>query len=331
MSEKVIDVQPYLVKDNLVDIDATIALDNVSDIFQEKKTSKINLYNVELSNGEILIPRKFSTVLTIKIKPVWAYGDAKRDISELISAGENPENAVMLRVRIVCSKTFWTTEQVIFKLSEIGKRDVEFKVFLKDVAEQIFIEAYLTRELKLANPEPRKAFLPYSIISQHEEFSIQIDEIESIGGNYLPIKAKDLKDVLFQIVADDAHTFPTIYYSNALEKLFRRNDLFSVNITFLMVMPAIMDQYLKWLVFRCQPDHTDKQQKALVEKIGNLTGYGKERLYEIMEGPWEQKAEKFLELSHKLFEGIQTLGGVNFKKELLKYINQERKLKHEPI
>lgn len=331
MSEKVIDVEPYQVKDNLIKLKIEVSLDAVKDKFKNEQGDKINLFNAELKNGDILTPRKTSSMMEISVKPEWAYHEAKKNLFDLVSPGENPENTVHLAVRAVCYKTFWCTNQVFFDLSEISVRETQFRISMNDIYEQVIIESYIIRKNQFSSPAPRKAFLLNSILCQNDEVYIQTDQLDTVGGNYLPIEAKDLKDLLFQVVADDAHTFPIIYFSKDMEKLFRRNDLHAVNTAFLMIMPALMNYYLRWFIFRCKSDHTSKRQKSLADKIGKLTGVSKDSLFEIMEMEADQKVERYLDLSNKLFVGIQTIGGINFKRELLKFINQEKKLKGEPI
>jgi len=325
----IIEVQPYLIKENLVKLNVTASLDNVKDTFPSDGAFKINLYNVELSDGKILIPRKTSSFLTLEIEIEWASGDAMQMLADLIAANEDAEDVLSLQLRASCPKTFWSSKQEKLKVSEVGKKNITLKIAIADIAEQIFIESYFVRERGISQSQARKAAFPYSIVSRNDEISVQVDFIEPIGGNHLPIEPKDLKNLLFKLEIEDPYAIPIIYYAEELEKVFKRDDLHTVNTAFLMIMPGFLDTYLKWLIFYCQPDQTNKEQKSLADKIAKLTGTNWTDIYDIMSSGKEEKIDKYLELSKKLFEGIQTKSSINYKQELEKYINQERKLKKE--
>ncbi|HKR06622.1 MAG TPA: hypothetical protein VJY62_18455 [Bacteroidia bacterium] len=329
MEERNIEIEPYKVKNNLIKLTGEVRLDSVDGVFLIED-DKLNLYGKELSNGEILIPRTKSKVMNLKITPKWEAGNYLKDVKELLHDDENISDAVLLRLRIKCDKTCWSGEQHKIKLSEIGKKVIEAKIPLSELSEEIEIESFITREVKYSKEVPLKATERLSILSQNEAFKIQIDNMKTIGGNFLPIEPKKLKDLLFQFSEANKHDIPIIYYSDELEEFFKRNNLMTVNNTFIFIMPAFLEHYLKWVIFTSQSNPIDKEYDSLVEKLSTLCKCEKSEMYEVIsDNDTEKKLQKFLEWSKKLFEEIQYKSGISFRNELLKNIKLERKLKKE--
>ncbi len=330
MEEKTITVLPFSVYEDLVKINVTVTVENVEETFSSDGSHRINLYNRELDNGSTLKLREVAGKINLKIEPQWINLEAKEKLTYLVGKEENPEAVLGFRTRLTCKRTLWSSRQEKLKISELGIKPVEFTVELRDIAEQIFIESFITREQDIGVIQDGKAAFPFTIVVYNEFISIQVDDIQIIGGSHLPIKPKNLKEVLFELAIDDDVTIPTIYYAEEFEQMFMRDDLFIVNNTFMMIIPALLDHYLKWLIFTSRPDLDDKDYRALMDKFASLCNKTRDEIIEVIDlEPGKEKIDRFMELSQALFIGVQSKGGFHYKKEIDKHIHHERKLKKE--
>ena len=97
MEEKTISVLPFSVSDNLIKIDVTLSIDNISETFTTNGSYKINLYNRELENGGTLKPREVSGKIHLKLEPKWISLDSRDRLTYLVGKEENPVSVLGFR------------------------------------------------------------------------------------------------------------------------------------------------------------------------------------------------------------------------------------------
>jgi hypothetical protein len=120
---------------------------------------------------------------------------------------------------------------------------------------------------------------------------------------------------------------PRIKCAKDFKDYFVRDDLNTVNASFMMAMFYILDSYLKWVIFNCKYDAHDKNHKGLIESFSKYCGISKANLIEIVEEKKysENQIKQYLILSHKLLNGIQCDSPIKYAKELKIMIKDEIK------
>jgi len=328
MSERIIGISPYSKADDLIELNGCVTLDGVQERIDIPEKRHLILYNYSLTNGEILVPRNHDSIRVL-LRPSMMKGHAQRDFEHLLLKGESTSDILKLRVQVWCKNTRWCSTQLNMKLIEVnGRKELCFDIPLSEVKEEIIISGFVTREAGNNKSELRKANSIFSVLSNCEDVSIQIDERKEIGGNHLPIVPENIGELLFDIHGlDNDFDLPVIKYSENLKEYFVRDDSKTVNATFMMAMFYFLDAYLKWLIFRCRYDVHDKNHKGLVETFSKYCGTTKSELVEIIEDKKysENQVKTYLTLSHKLLKGIQVDSPVKYARELSQMIREEIK------
>jgi hypothetical protein len=328
MSERNISISPYAKADNLIDLKGYVSLEGVEEKIEIPEKKHLILYNYSLANGDIIVPRKLDS-LRIFLKPVFAKGHSQNDFHHLVLNGESAENTLKLRLQVWCKVTRWCSNQLTLNLSEAnGRKEIYFDIPVSDVKEELVVSGFITREKGRNVNEPRKANAIYSVLSTCDEISIQIDERKEIGGNHLPIFPEDIGELLFDIHGlENDFELPVIKYSEDFKEYFVKDNLNTVNTTFMMAMFYFLDSYLKWLIFNCKYDTHDKNHKGLVETFSKYCGISKANLVDLVEERKysENQVKQYLTLSHNLLHGIQVNSPVKYAKELKLMIKEESK------
>lgn len=330
MSERIIPISPYLKADNLIDLKGYVSIEGVEEKIDIPEKKYLILYNFLLANGEIVVPRNHET-FRIFLKPTMAKGHSLNDFSHLLLTGEAIEKVLKLKLQVLCKITRWCSNQLSINLSDTnGRKEVYFDIPMSEIKEEITISGFVTRETGNKTGEIRKANSIYSVLSNCEDIAIQIDERKEIGGNHLPIDYEDLfnKDMVFDIKGlENDFELPRIKCAKEFKEFFVRDDLKTVNSTFMMAMFYFLDSYLKWLIFNCKYDAHDKNHKGLVETFSKYCSISKATLIELIEEKKysEKQTRQYLSLSHKLLSGIQTDSPVKYAKELKLMLKEESK------
>jgi len=328
MSEKIILIEPYKTGVNLISLKGKVSLDGIENEIKIPERNHLNLFNYPLDSGIILTPRSHNT-LTVNLTTHWEGATGIDDLKFLVHESEKPEEILSLVVEIWCKTTRWCSEQKHVSLNEIGtKKSYAFQIPINEVKELITVSAFILREKGSSKIFLRKANTKYSILSESEDITIQIDERKDIGGAYLPIEPDNIGEKVFDIKGLDSETdIPRIKYSEEFKEYFTRDDLRTVNITFIMSMFYFLDAYLKWLIFVSRNDSSDKKYKSVLDLFSRYCDITKPKLIEIiqMEKYSPEQTKKYLELSQDLFNGLQTNSDFKYKKELLKIIKEEDK------
>ncbi len=326
MSEKIIVIEPYRTGANLISLKGRVSLDGIKDEITIPDRNHLNLFNYSLDSGTILIPRSHNT-LTLDLTTHWESAKGIGDLKFLIDESEKPEETLSLIVEVWCKTTRWCSEQKSIPLNEIGtKRQFSFNIPINEVKELLTVSAFVIREKGNSKTFLRKASTKYSILSESEEITIQIDERKEIGGAYLPIEPENIGDRIFEIRGLDNETdIPRIKFSEDFKEYFTRDDLQTVNTTFIISMFYFLDSYLKWLIFVSRNDPADKTYKSVLDLFSRYCDITKSQLIEIvqMEKHSPEQTKAFLKLSQDLFNGLQTNVNFKYKKELLKIIKAE--------
>ncbi len=328
MSERNISISPYAKADNLIDLKGYVSLDGVDERIEIPEKKHLILYNYSLANGDIIVPRNFETV-RIFLKPQFVKSRSLNDFHHLVLNGESAENTLKLRLQVYCKVTRWCSNQLILSLSEVSvRKEIYFDIPVSEVKEEIIVSGFITREKGSNKNETRKANAIYSVLSSCDEISIQVDERKEIGGNHLPIFPEDIGELLFDIHGlENDFELPIIKYSEDFKEYFVKDNLKTVNTTFMMAMFYFLDSYLKWLLFKCKYDAHDKNHKGLIETFSKYCGISKANLIELVEEKKfsENQIKEYLILSHKLLHGIQVDSPVKYVKELKLMIKEELK------
>jgi hypothetical protein len=326
MSEQIIAISTYAKADNLIDLKGYVAIEGVDEKIDIPERKQLILYNYSLSNGEIIVPRNHNS-LKILLKPGIVKGQGQNDFNQLLLNGEVSERVLKLRIQVWCKNTRWCSNQLAMNLSDVnGRKEIHFEIPISEVKEEIIISGFITREVANSKNETRKANSIYSVLSTCEEIAIQIDERKEIGGNHLPIFPEDIGELLFDIHGlENDFELPIIKYSEDFKEYFVRDNLGTVNSTFMMAMFYFLDAYLKWLIFKCKFDAHDKNHKGLVETFAKYCSISKVKLVEIIEEKKysENQTKQYLSLSHNLLHGIQVDSPIKYAKELKQIIKGE--------
>ncbi|MCE3226990.1 MAG: hypothetical protein K0S32_1541 [Bacteroidetes bacterium] len=328
MSEKNISISPYAKADNVIDIKGFIKLDDLNDQIEIPEKKHLNLYNFSTATGDLIVPRNFKT-LHIILKPNWISNYTQNDLDHLLLKGESSHEILKLRLQVWCKNTRWCSEQVAMLLRDVNnKNEIIYEIPLCDVKEEVVISGFITREKVGRKSESRKADAIFSVLSNCEDISIQIDEKRDIGGNYLPIQPDNIGELLFDVQGmENDFELPVIKYSEDFKPFFVKDNIKTVNVTFMMSMFYFLDSYLKWLIFKCKYDSHDKNQKGLIEIFSKYCDISKNSLIEIVEDKKysETQTKEYLRLSLNLFKGIQKDSPVKYSKELKQLIKDETK------
>lgn len=330
MSERIISISPYVKADNLIDLQGYVSIEGIEEKIEIPQKKHLILYNYSLANGEIVVPRNLDTI-RIFLKPIIAKGHSVNDFSHLLLNGESIEKVLKLKLQVWCRNTRWCSNQLSVNISDTtGRKEVYFDIPISEVKDEITVSGFVTRENGSNTRETRKANSIFSVLSNCEDVSIQIDERKEIGGNHLPIDYEDLanKDMVFDITGlENDFDLPRIKCAKEFKEFFVRDDLKTVNSTFMMAMFYILDSYLKWLIFNCKYDAHDKNHKGLVETFSKYCGISKATFIELIEEKKysESQTRQYLTLSHKLLYGLQVDSTVKYAKELKQMIKEESK------
>jgi hypothetical protein len=326
MSEKTILIEPYKTGVNLIGLKGKVSLDGIEEEISIPDKNHLNLFNYSLETGKIITPRSHNT-LTVNLSATWEGASRMSDLKFLIDESEKPEDVLQLVVQIWCKTTRWCSEQKHIPLNEVGtKKTFKIDVPINDVKELLTVSSFVLRERGNSKTLLHKANTKYSILSESEELTIQIDERKDIGGAYLPIEPANIGEKVFEMDGLDKDTdIPRIKYAEEFKEYFTRDDLQTVNITFIMSMFYFLDSYLKWLIFVSRNDPTDKKYKSVLDLFSRYCNITKPKLIEIiqMEKYSAEQTKEFLKLSQDLFAGLQTNSDFKYKKELLKLIKAE--------
>jgi len=330
MSERIISISPYAKADNMIDLKGYVSIEGIEEKIEIPEKKHLILYNFSLANGEIVVPRNHDT-LRIFLKPTITKGHSPNDFSHLFLNGESVEKVLKLKLQVWCKNTRWCSNQLSVNISDTtGRKEVYFDIPMSEVKEEITVSGFVTREKGGNANEIRKANSIYSVLSNCEDVAIQIDERKEIGGNHLPIDYEDLsnKDMVFDIKGlENDFDLPRIKCAKEFKEYFVRDDLKTVNSTFMMAMFYFLDSYLKWLIFNCKYDAHDKNHKGLVETFAKYCGISKANLVDLIEEKKysENQTKQYLSLSHKLLYGLQADSPVKYAKELKQMIKEESK------
>lgn len=328
MSERNISISPYAKADNLIDLKGYVSIEGVEEKIEIPEKRQLILYNYSLTNGDVIVPRKIDK-FRIFLKPVFAKGHSQNDFYHLVLNGESSEKTLKLRLQVWCKNTKWCSNQLTLSLSEAsGRKEIYFDIPISEVKEEVVVSGFVTREKGSNRNEPRKANAIYSVLSICDEISIQIDERKEIGSNHIPIFPEDIGELLFDIHGlENDFELPVIKYSEDFKEYFVRDNLKTVNTTFMMAMFYFLDSYLKWLIFKCKYDVHDKNHKGLVETFSKYCGISKATLVELVEEKKysENQVKQYLTLSHNLLHGVQVDSPVKYAKELKLMIKEETK------
>lgn len=328
MSELNIPISSYKKVDNLVDIRGQVIFDQIPFVVDIPLSKSISLFNYNAAHDLYIIPRNYEC-FRLNIMPVLATGFKLLNFIDLLIEGENPFKILKLRVQVTCKSTRWCSNQLIFDLSEIeAKCSKNFDIPMSEVRDDIIVSAFITREKSGAVQETRKARAIYSVVSECDPITIQIDERKEIGSNHLPIQSEEIGDLVFDIHGmDNDFDLPIIKYSIEFDEYFKRDNLMTVNISFMMASFYFLDSYLKWLVFKCKYDLQDKLHIGLIDLFSRYCSVSKPELVEIVEDVKfsENQTRKYYSLSQKLLAGIQINSGLNYKSEIKRLIKNEMK------
>ena len=330
MSERIISISPYAKADNMIDLKGHVSIEGIEETIEIPEKKHLILYNFSLANGEVVVPRNHDS-LRIFLKPTMAKGHSPHDFSHLLLNGELVENVLRLKLHVWCKNTRWCSSQLSINIIDAtGRKEIYFDIPMSEVKEEITVSGFVIRETGNKVNETRKANTIYSVLSNCEEVTIQIDERKEIGGNHLPIDYEDLsnKDMVFDIKGlENDFELPRIKCAKEFKEFFVRDDLKTVNSTFMMAMFYFLDSYLKWLIFNCKYDAHDKNHKGLVETFSKYCGISKANLVELIEEKKysENQTKQYLSLSHKLLYGLQADSPVKYAKELKQMIKEESK------
>ena len=328
MSEKTILIEPYKTGANLIGLKGWVSLDGIDEEIMIPEKNHLNLYNFPLESGKILTPRSHNS-LSVRLSTKWESAAGINDLKFLVDDSENPGEILSLVVQVWCKTTRWCSEQIHIALSEIGAKNLfKFDIPINEVKELLTISAFVLREKGNSKPLLRKANAKYSILSENEAITIQIDERKDIGGAYLPIEPANIGEKVFEMDGLNKETdIPRIKYAEEFKEYFTRDDLQSVNVTFIISMFYFLDSYLKWLIYVSRNDPTDKKYKSVLELFSRYCNITKPKLIEViqMEKYSPEQTKEFLKLSQDLFTGLQVNSDFKYKKELLKLIKAEDK------
>ena len=330
MSERTITISPYAKEDSLIDLKGYVSIEGVTEIIEIPEKKHLILYNYSLTNDEVVLPREHN-FLRIYLKPELAKGKSINDFSNLLINGEIPDRVLKLKLQVSCKTTRWCSNQLSINLNEInGGKEIYFDIPTSDVKDEITISGFIIRAIGIKKDELRKANAIYSVLSNCEDITIQIDERKDIGGNHLPFDYEDLKSkhMVFEIKGlENDFELPRIKCAKEFQEYFVRDDLKTVNSSFMMAMFYFLDSYLKWLIFKCRYDSHDKRHKALIETLARYCGISKTELIELIQEKKysEHQTKNYLSISHKLFCAIQVDTPFKYAKELKRMIKNELK------
>jgi len=338
MSERTIIISTYDQLDNILSFDANISLKDLDCEIAIPSSQTLNLHKYFLNDGTRLNLRTSATQeLIFKFKILFSEGYKLSDLAFLIENSENPYDTLAIRIQATCKKSKWCSNQKKLLLSEIGSNGYsELHIPLNEVKETVSIRYFITREKEIKNVTGRKAQSHYSILSTGEEIKLLLDEPKDIGGSHFPIHPKgSMGNLLFNIEGLERHgTLPEIFYNDELKDDFSQDNSLAVNATFLAFSFYILDTYLKWLIFHSSLDDEDKDYKSLLELYSSYCLVPKTSLSDIINLPKysEEQTKRYMELSKKLFVGLQDNKIVNIKKEIKSLIREETKIrKNETI
>ncbi|HEX5186253.1 MAG TPA: hypothetical protein VFV86_05125 [Nitrososphaeraceae archaeon] len=326
MSERIILIEPYKTYNDLIKLSGKVFIPDIDMDIEIPENRSLNLYNHELNDTTQIIPRNYELIIC-KITVSWKKDFQLSSLANLLAENENPTEVLSFRLQISCEKTRWCSEQKKIDISSINKRaQYSFEIPLAEVKNSLKVDGFITREYDAKGINPNIPESSLAILSTSKELSIQIDEIKEIGGEYLPIGPGNTGDLAFEISGlDNPFELPKIFYSEELKEFLTRDDLTSVNASMLTCLFYFIDRYLKWLIFTCRLDPNNKFHNSLVDLFSKYCVIPKEEIIELIEKDKfsELQVKGYLELSDKLFKGIQIQN--KYKRELRNFYKSEKR------
>ncbi|MEJ0031555.1 MAG: hypothetical protein WDO15_14795 [Bacteroidota bacterium] len=316
MSERILKIDTYKTYDDIVGLTGRLQIPDISGDLIIPDNRSINLHNYEYK-GQIITPRKHD-FLVVKVTPIWKNDSNLNSLSSLVIDGENPNEVLSLRIFVTCERTKWSSEQKKISLSYLTKRALlSFEIPLNDVKGIINVNGIITREFEGSHSQANVSFAPLAIVSTCKELSIQIDEIKEVGGQHFPIGPGNTGDLAFDINGlENGIELPKILYSEDLKEYLTRDDLPAVNASMITALFFVFDTFLKWFVFTCRFDASNKYHKGLVDFFSKYSSTAKEDVIALveMEKHSTDQVKGYLDISLKLFRGVQSID--KYKKEL---------------
>ena len=326
MSERIIIIEPYKTYNDVIILNGKVHFPELEIDIDIPPSQSLNLYQHEYNESLLIIPRQYDSMI-VKVGVGWKKDFQVSSFSNLLSDFENPTEVLALRIQVVSEKTRWCSEQKKIDLANINKRATfNFEIPLSEVKANLKVQGYVTRETEAKGLKIGTSEAPLAILSTCKELSIQIDEQRDIGGEYLPISAGNTGDLAFEITGiDNPFELPRIFYSEDLKDYLTRDDLLSVSSSILTGMLFFLDQYLKWFVFVCRVETNNKYHNSLVDLFSRYCLVPKDDIIDLvkLEKYSEEQVKLYLELSNKLYKGIQTQN--KYKRELKNIYKNEAK------
>ncbi len=327
MSEKNISIKTFEREDGIINISSKIVFDALDNEIAIAENGYLNLFNYPLPNGMNIKPREIGESFMLYFKIGWEKGASLSDLQALVENNEKAYELLIVKAQVVCRTSRWCSEQIQIPMIEIGSDYVyHIAIPLSEIKGIISLSADVIRQSTSKKLNTTKATESYTIISSAESVTIQIDEIKELGNNYLPIRPEHIGDYVFDLFGfDNELQLPVIRYTEDFKDYFTNDDLITTNATFFISIPYFLDHYLKWLIFICKYDSTEKIHKGLVELFSKYCGISKASFIEVIEKEkfCEEQIKLYYSLSLNLFKGIQVNSDFKYKSQLKRLFQKE--------
>lgn len=289
----------------------------------------IDLHHIEQREGEFILLRDKCKSININLIPEWANSAVKDSLKEIIFDDEDLAEIVIVNIYLLALETRDVIDLKKLTISDIeSKSEICFSnIDVNKYHGKIEVQSNISRIKGHASKNGLVADRKHFILGENKNISIYLDEVSSIGNNYLDIIPEDLGRLLFRIRdwQEPGTDHPQFLFNSEIEKYVKGGDYFLSIQNFLMMGLIIYSDFnLKWILFSENFSESDEYHLSILDYISKILDYKKAEILDITKLDIEDKLKEYLRLSKLLLEKIQD-SSINYKMKMKEFIDNDLK------
>jgi hypothetical protein len=289
----------------------------------------IDLHQIEQREGEFIPLRDKCKYINLDLTPEWTKSTVKDSLTKLIFNDEHLEEIVVLNVILLASDT---RDVIDLKKLTIGDIESNSEICFSNIDVnkyhgKIEVQSNISRIKGHATKNGIIADRKHFILGVNKNITIYLDEVSSIGSNYLDIIPEDLGRLLFRIRdwQEPGIDHPQFLFNSEIEKYVKGGDYFLSIQNFLMMGLIIYSDFnLKWILFSENFSESDEYHLSIVDFISKILDYKKADILNLAKLDIEDRLKEYFKLSKFLLEKIQD-SNINYKTKMKEFIDNDLK------
>lgn len=312
-----------------VEFKKTIVLSSGKKVEKSFNDYVIDIHSIEAREGLFEPIRDNSSFFDLVLLPEWSTAKAKDLLREVIFEDEIVEDALILNVFLIATESKEVIELRKVRLTDIdSSKEIRFmNIDPNKYFGKIELQSSIVRTKSHPFGKSLLADRKYAIVAENNSIAIYLDEVISIGSNYLDIMPASLGRLLFRIKdwQESGVDHPQLLYNSELDKYLRGGDYYnSVQNFLMMALIVYSDHNLKWILFSNNFSEVDEYHLSIVDFIAKLINIKRADLIEKSKLECDEKLREYLIISKELLECIQD-ADVNYKQMLKAFIERDIK------